>query len=272
MRIALGLEYDGSTFCGWQTQPSGCAVQDAVDAALSQIAAHPVQSQCAGRTDAGVHALGQVVHFDITARRPLTAWVRGVNTLLPPTVAVQWAREVSPDFHARNRATERAYTYLLLNRPERPGVQHARVGWHHRPLDIEPMRAAARHLLGTHDFSAFRAAECQALSPVKQLRQARIDRCGELVLFEFAADAFLHHMVRNIVGCLLKVGEGTRSPGWVAEVLRGCDRAHAAPTFPPDGLYLAAVRYDAVWGLPSSPARLPGDSFLGAGLASVVSS
>jgi tRNA pseudouridine38-40 synthase len=272
MRIALGVEYDGSTFCGWQTQPSGCAVQDAVDAALSQIAAHPVQSQCAGRTDAGVHALGQVIHFDSSARRPLTAWVRGVNTLLPPTVAIQWAREVSPDFHARNRATERVYTYLLLNRPERPGVQHARVGWHHRPLDVEPMRVAARHLLGTQDFSAFRAAECQALSPVKELRHAQIDRCGDLVLFEFAADAFLHHMVRNIVGCLLKVGEGTRPPGWVAEVLRGRDRAHAAPTFPPHGLYLAAVRYDAVWGLPSSPARLPADALLGAGLAAVVSS
>src|ERR1700693_5090814 len=137
MRIALGIEYDGSAFCGWQTQPSGCAVQNAVDTALSRIAAHRVQSQCAGRPDAGVHALGQVIHFDTRAPRPLIAWVRGVNTLLPPTVAVQWAREVSEDFHARNRATGRAYSYLLLNRPQRPGVHHARIGWHHRPLEIE---------------------------------------------------------------------------------------------------------------------------------------
>ncbi len=272
MRIALGLEYDGSTFCGWQTQPSGCAVQDVVDAALSQIAAHPVQSQCAGRTDAGVHALGQVIHFDSGARRPLTAWVRGVNTLLPRMVAIQWAREVSPDFHARNRATGRTYTYLLLNRAERPGAQHLRVGWHHRPLAVEPMREAARHLHGTHDFSAFRAAECQALSPVKELRHAGIERFGDLVLFEFAADAFLHHMVRNIVGCLLKVGDGTRPPGWLAEVLERRDRTHAAPTFPPHGLYLTAVRYDATWGLPSSPERLPAHALFSAGVACVVSS
>lgn len=272
MRIALGLEYDGSRFCGWQTQPSGCAVQDAVDAALSQIAAHRVQSQCAGRTDAGVHALGQVIHFDTGARRPLTAWVRGVNTLLPAMVAIQWAREVSAEFHARNRATGRAYAYLLLNRPERPGVQHLRVGWHHRPLELEPMRAAARYLLGTHDFSAFRAAECQARSPVKELRHARIDRFGDLVLFEFAADAFLHHMVRNIVGCLLQVGDGRRPPEWVAEVLHRRDRTYAAPTFPPYGLYLAAVRYDAIWGLPSAPERLPADALLSARHGCVVSS
>ena len=257
MRIALGIEYDGSDFCGWQTQPSGRAVQDAVDGALSQIAAHPVQSQCAGRTDAGVHALGQVIHFDTDAHRPPTAWVRGVNTHLPRTIAIQWACEVSEDFHARSRATERQYNYLLLNRPERPGLQHARVGWHHRPLDINPMREAAAHLLGSHDFSAFRAAECQALSPVKHLRRAGIERRGDLFVFEFAADAFLHHMVRNIVGCLIKVGDGTRTPQWLAQVLASRDRTLAAPTFPPHGLYLTAVRYDAVWGLPptSEPAR-----------------
>jgi tRNA pseudouridine38-40 synthase len=268
MRIALGLEYDGSAFCGWQTQPGGCSVQDAVDAALSEIAAHPVQSQCAGRTDAGVHALGQVIHFDTSAPRPLSAWVRGVNTLLPKPIAVQWAREVSDDFHARNRATARTYSYLLLNRPERPGVQHARIGWHHRPLDVDAMREAARWLLGRHDFSAFRAAECQAVSPVKELRRAQIHRFGELVLFEFTADAFLHHMVRNIVSCLVKIGEGTRPPQWLKEVLESRERERAAPTFPPHGLYLTAVEYDAAWGLPAPRARMPSDVLLSAGYAS----
>jgi len=270
MRVALGLEYEGSRFCGWQTQPSRCAVQDAVDAALSAIAAHPVQAQCAGRTDAGVHALGQVVHFDTSARRPLSAWVRGANALLPDSIAVQWAREVSGDFHARNRATGRIYNYLVLNRPERPGVHHARIGWYHRPLDLASMRAAARCLIGSHDFSAFRAAECQAASPVKELRRAEIQRFGGLVVFEFAADAFLHHMVRNLVGCLVKIGAGTRPPEWLTEVLESHDRARAAPTFPPDGLYLTAVEYDAVWGLPAPRGRLPFDVFLSAGLASIV--
>ncbi len=270
MRIALGLEYDGSAFCGWQTQPSRCAVQDAVDAALSNIAAEPVQSQCAGRTDAGVHALGQVAHFDTSARRPLSAWVRGANALLPESIAVQWAREVSNDFHARNRATGRIYNYLVLNRRERPGVHHARIGWYHRPLNLDLMRDAARWLIGSHDFSAFRAAECQAASPVKELRRAEIQRFGGLVVFEFAADAFLHHMVRNLVGCMVKIGEGTRPPEWLREVLESRDRARAAPTFPPDGLYLTAVEYDTAWGLPASRAALPSDVFLSAAQASIV--
>ena len=255
MRIALGLEYDGSGFCGWQTQPSGCAVQDALDAALSQIAAHPVQSQCAGRTDAGVHALGQVVHLDTSAQRPLSAWVRGVNTLLPRSIAVCWAQAVPDAFHARYSARGRAYVYLLRNRSQRPGLHHAYLGWHHRPLDVERMRTAARCLLGTHDFSAFRAAECQARSAVKELRRARIDRNGDLIVFDFAADAFLHHMVRNLVGCLALVGNGTRPPEWMRDVLEGRDRTRAAPTFPAQGLYLTGVKYDASWGL---PAPLPG--------------
>jgi tRNA pseudouridine38-40 synthase len=267
MRIALGIEYDGSAFCGWQTQPSGCAVQDAVDAALSGIAAHSVQSQCAGRTDAGVHALGQIVHFDTSADRPLSAWVRGVNTLLSKHIAVQWARAVSDEFHARNRATARSYAYVLLNRPERPGVQHARVGWHHRPLELDPMREAVEHLLGTHDFSAFRAAECQAASPVKELRRASIECFGRLVLFEFTADAFLHHMVRNIIGCLVKIGDGARAPQWLEQVLESRDRSRAAPTFAPDGLYLTAVEYDAAWGLPAPRTRTPAEMLLSAGFA-----
>lgn len=256
-RIALGIEYDGAGFCGWQTQPSGRAVQDSVDAALSAIADHPVISQCAGRTDAGVHALGQVIHFDTVARRPLSAWVRGVNGQLPDSVAVTWAREVAPDFHARNAARGRAYTYLLLNRPERPGLNQHRVGWHHRPLDLQTMRAAAAHLLGTHDFTSFRAAECQARSPVKEMRVADMSRQDDLIVFRFAADAFLHHMVRNLVGCLVMVGKGARAPAWMLDVLQARDRRVAAPTFSAAGLYLASVQYDPHWGLPVESGQFP---------------
>jgi tRNA pseudouridine38-40 synthase len=265
MRIALGVEYDGSPFCGWQTQPSGCAVQDALERALAQIADRRVEVQCAGRTDAGVHALGQVVHFDTDAPRPLTAWVRGVNVLLPRTVAVTWAREVDPAFHARYQARGRAYTYLLLNRPERPGLHYAYVGWHHHHLALEPMLEAAHHLLGVHDFSAFRAAECQARSPVKALRRLDIERNGDLLVFQFSADAFLHHMVRNIVGCLVKVGNGNRAPGWLGEVLESRDRDQAAPTFPANGLYLTGVEYDAAWALPAPRTRADGATLGGLG-------
>ena len=252
MRIALIIEYDGAAYCGWQTQPSGCGVQNALDTALSRIAGHPVQTQCAGRTDAGVHALGQVVHFDTLAARPLTAWVRGSNTLLPADVAVRAAYRVTEDFHARYRATGRRYTYLLLNRPQRPGLFRNHVGWHHRGLDAEAMRQAARDLIGTHDFSAFRAAECQALSPIKTMREIEIEQKGDLILFHFAADAFLHHMVRNIVGCLVKIGNGSRPGGWLEDVLHGRDRDRAAPTFAASGLYLTGVEYEAHWGVSGS--------------------
>ncbi len=260
MRIALGVEYDGSPFCGWQTQPSGCGVQDALEGALGQIADQRIETQCAGRTDAGVHALGQVVHFDTVARRPLTAWVRGVNALLPRTIAVTWARQVEDGFHARYQARGRAYCYLLLNRAERPGLHHSHLGWHHHHLDVEQMREAAAHLLGVHDFSAFRAAECQARSPVKDLRRLEILRKGDVLVLQFAADAFLHHMVRNIVGCLVKVGNGSRAPDWVRLVLEARDREQAAPTFAANGLYFTGVEYDAAWGLP--PAST-GDGLLG---------
>ncbi|MCC7547704.1 MAG: tRNA pseudouridine(38-40) synthase TruA [Burkholderiales bacterium] len=252
MRIALGIEYDGSRFCGWQTQPSGCAVQDCLDGVLSRIAAQPVLTQCAGRTDAGVHALGQVVHFDTDARRPLTAWVRGANTLLPRSCAVLWAREVEPAFHARFCARGRAYLYVLLNRRERPGLFAEHAGWHHHDLDIARMREAAASMLGTHDFSAFRAAECQARSPVKTLRGIDIEQRGAMFVFHLAADAFLHHMVRNIVGSLVRVGNGSRPASWMREILEGRDRTRAAPTFAAGGLYLAQVEYDAQWNLPAS--------------------
>jgi tRNA pseudouridine38-40 synthase len=257
MRFALGLEYDGTAFCGWQTQPSGCAVQDTLDRALSQIAAHSVVSQCAGRTDAGVHALGQVVHFDTPARRPSGAWVRGVNTLLPRSIAVQWVREVSADFHARFAARGRTYVYLLLNRRERPGLFANYLGWHHHPLDVGRMQEAACSLLGTRDFSAFRSAECQAHSPVKELRRAEVERQGDLISFRFCADAFLHHMVRNLVGCLVKVGNGSASLDWLAEVVESRDRTRAAPTFAGSGLYLTAVDYEPQWGFPPAGGDVP---------------
>jgi tRNA pseudouridine38-40 synthase len=247
MRIALGLEYDGGAFRGWQSQTSGGTVQDALEAALSRIAGERIRAVCAGRTDAGVHATDQVVHFDTAALRPLNAWTRGVNALLPPSMAARWACEVPEEFHARFSARARAYRYLLLNRPERPGIEHARVGWHHRRLDAEAMQDAARLLVGTNDFSAFRAAGCQAKTPVRTLFRADVGRDADHIVFDFEADAFLYHMVRNLVGALVHVGLGKRPPDWIAEVLDARDRRRAAPTFPAAGLYLVGVYYDPVW-------------------------
>ncbi|MDX9706836.1 MAG: tRNA pseudouridine(38-40) synthase TruA [Azospira sp.] len=254
MKIALCLEYDGRAFHGWQTQPGGNTVQDALEAALSAIAGAPVATVCAGRTDAGVHASCQIVHFECLAERPLSAWVRGVNALLPDAVAVRWAHPVADDFHARFSARGRRYRYLLLNRPQRPGLMHGRVGWFHQRLDLAAMQDAAARLVGEHDFSAFRAAQCQAKSPVKTLREARISVQGEYLVFDFAASAFLHHMVRNLVGSLVYVGKGKHPPAWVDELLACRDRKKAAPTFSPDGLYLSGVEYEAHWGLPELPA------------------
>lgn len=250
------LEYDGSAHCGWQRQPSGCSVQDALEAALSAIACHEVRVVAAGRTDAGVHALYQAAHFDTTARRPPEAWVRGVNALLPGCIAVRWASPVADDFHARYCAKGRRYLYLLSNHAVRPGLLHGRAGWFHRPLDVDRMRSAAQVLLGEHDFSAFRAAECQAASPVRTLTRLEIIREGDLIVFDLCANAFLQHMVRNIVGCLVYVGKGSYSRERVQALLAGRDRRLAAPTFAAAGLYLAGVDYDASWNLPS-PACLP---------------
>ena len=249
MRIALGLEYDGSGFCGWQSQAGGGAVQDTVEAALAVVADAQTRVVCAGRTDAGVHALEQVVHFDTEAVRPNSAWVRGVNAHLPASVAVRWAQPVPDEFHARFSARGRRYRYLLLNRAERPGLMVRRVGWFHRPLDENLMREAASLLLGEHDFSTFRAVECQAKSPVKTLRRVDLVRHGDMLVFDFEASAFLHHMVRNLVGTLIYVGKGAHPPAWVGEVLAGRDRSRAAPTFEACGLYFAGVDYDPVWQL-----------------------
>jgi tRNA pseudouridine38-40 synthase len=250
-RIALGLEYDGSRFLGWQTQPGGGTVQDALERAISEIAGRAVAVTAAGRTDRGVHARLQVVHFDTDASRPTSAWVRGVNALLPDAVAVLWSREVETAFHARYSARSRTYRYELLNRDVRPGLESGKLGWFHLPLDIERMREAAALLVGQHDFSAFRSAECQAATPVRTLHALDIEACGERIDFLLRANAFLHHMVRNIVGTLIYVGKGKFPPSWAREVLQSRDRARAAPTFGPEGLYLDAIEYDARWGLPT---------------------
>ena len=250
MRIALGVEYDGSGFSGWQSQAGGNTVQDALEAALGAVADGSVRTVCAGRTDAGVHATAQVVHFDTMVERPESAWVRGVNAHLPDTVAVRWACPVAEDFHARFSARARRYRYLLLNRPVRPAIGAGRLGWYHRPLDIAAMRAAAGCLLGEHDFSAFRAAECQAKSPIRTLESLDITAQGDLIAFDFSANAFLHHMVRNLVGALVYVGKGKHPPSWLGEVLAGRDRHRAAPTFAAAGLYFVGVDYEARWQLP----------------------
>ena len=252
MRIALGLEYEGSTFCGWQSQAGGGSVQDALESALSAIADISVRVVCAGRTDAGVHAIEQVVHFDAPVERPLTAWVRGVNAHLPPAIAVRWAQPMPDDFHARFSAQGRRYRYVLLNRAERPGLMARRVGWFHLPLDLSAMQSASAFLLGTHDFSAFRSVECQAKSPVKTLRKASITRQGDLVVFDFEADGFLHHMVRNLIGTLVYIGKGAHPPDWLGELLAAKNRALAAPTSAACGLYFAGVDYDARWQLKGS--------------------
>jgi tRNA pseudouridine38-40 synthase len=252
MRIALGLEYAGGDFTGWQSQPDGRGVQDVLERALGAIAGERIATSAAGRTDARVHATMQVVHFDTLAERPLTAWVRGVNSNLPQSVAVQWSQTVPDGFHARFDAMARHYTYALVVSPVRPALNAGRVGWYHRPLDVNAMADAARALVGTQDFSAFRAAECQAKSPVKTVSVASVRTHDGIVRFEFSANAFLHHMIRNIVGSLVYVGAGRQRPEWIAELISGRDRTRAAPTFGADGLYFTGADYDARWNLPST--------------------
>jgi tRNA pseudouridine38-40 synthase len=250
-RIALGLEYDGSRFLGWQTQAGGGAVQDVLEPALAAIAGAAVGVTAAGRTDRGVHARLQVVHFDTDAERPASAWVRGVNALLPDSVAVLWSRVVDADFHARYSARSRTYRYELLNRGVRPALFAAHAGWFHLPLDVAKMQEAAAYLVGEHDFSAFRSSECQAKTPIRTLRALDIVALGERIDFVLQANAFLHHMVRNIVGTLVYIGKGKHPPSWMKQVLDSRSRSEAAPTFGPQGLYLEKIQYDARWGLPS---------------------
>jgi tRNA pseudouridine38-40 synthase len=245
------LEYDGSAFCGWQTQPGGCGVQDHLQAALSQLANEPIEATAAGRTDTGVHASAQVVHFDTNAVRDANSWVRGTNSNLHAGARVQWASTVSSEFHARYSALSRTYRYLLVDAGVAPAILRDRVGWFHKSLDVEAMAKAATVLVGEHDFSSFRDAQCQAKSPVRDVREVHVERRGNVIVFTFRANAFLHHMIRNIVGSLVYVGAGKQEPKWIAELMEMRDRREAAPTFAPDGLYLAGVEYDRSFGLPA---------------------
>jgi tRNA pseudouridine38-40 synthase len=253
-RLALGVAYRGSAYQGWQSQPGGRTVQDRLEAALSTFADTPVATVCAGRTDAGVHALNQVVHVDAPVEREAFSWVRGTNRYLPADIALQWRVPVGEGFHARNSARGRRYAYLLLESPVRPALESGFAGWVFRSLDAQAMREAAAHLIGEHDFSSFRSSECQSPTPVKTLRSVGIARCGSYWRFDFDANAFLHHMVRNIMGCLVAVGQGLHSPGWMAAVLAARSRDAAAPTFAPDGLYFLGPYYDASHGIPERSA------------------
>ncbi|MEQ1518106.1 MAG: tRNA pseudouridine(38-40) synthase TruA [Usitatibacteraceae bacterium] len=263
MRVALGLEYRGTQYCGWQTQPSACAVQDHLERAIEKFLGHRVATVCAGRTDTRVHALAQVVHLDTDIEREPTAWVRGTNTSLPADIRVVWAKHTSADFHARFSASSRTYRYVLLNDPVESAMFCGLVGWFHAPLERVQMQEAADMLLGEHDFSAFRASECQAKSPVRTLLDASIERVAggtnsqQLLIFTFRANAFLHHMIRNIVGELVYVGAGRRSLQEFREVFDARDRTRAAPTFAADGLYFCDIEYDANFGLPQARRRHP---------------
>jgi tRNA pseudouridine38-40 synthase len=250
MRIALGIEYDGSRFSGWQRQAHAVGVQQVLEEALSKVADHPVEVVCAGRTDAGVHATAQVVHFDTGAMRSPRAWVLGTTCGLPPEVCVNWAQPVAEEFHARFSATGRRYRYVILNRPVRPALLHGRVCWEHWPLDEARMAEAAACLRGEHDFSSFRAQGCQAKHPHREIHALDVRREGEFIYLDVAANAFLHHMVRNIAGTLLAVGRGDRPVDWVAEVLAARDRTAGGVTAPAGGLYLVQVQYPERFGLP----------------------
>ncbi|MES2413240.1 MAG: tRNA pseudouridine(38-40) synthase TruA [Pseudomonadota bacterium] len=260
MRIALGVSYNGTGYEGWQSQLSGNTIQDKLEHALGNFSAQPVRTLCAGRTDAGVHALMQVVHFDTPLQRDIHAWVRGTNTFLPRDIAVQWAREVPDNFHCRGSAIARRYAYVVLESTVRPSVEAGRVGWVYHPLNASAMQQAAAYLEGEHDFSSFRAAQCQAKSPVKTINRINVSRRASQSpdtcywRFEFEANAFLHHMIRNIMGCFIAIGQGAQPPGWMPEVLAARNRNAAAPTFSPDGLYFLGPVYEDHHGIPDRTA------------------
>jgi tRNA pseudouridine38-40 synthase len=250
VRLALGVSYNGQAYQGWQSQLSRQTAQDQLELALGKFTGQRVSTLCAGRTDAGVHGLMQVVHFDTPLERETSSWVRGTNAFLPRDMAVEWAQVMPPEFHCRASALSRRYAYIVMESPVRPSLDAGRVGWSFRALDLLAMQAAALHLLGEHDFTSFRASACQALSPVKTLQRIDISQRGAYWRFEFEANAFLHHMIRNIMGCLIAVGYHKYPPEWVKDVLLARDRNAAAPTFSPNGLYFLGPRYAAHWGLP----------------------
>jgi tRNA pseudouridine38-40 synthase len=259
MRVALGIQYDGSRFRGWQAQQPGTrTVQTVLEQALAKVANHPVRLVCAGRTDAGVHGVGQVAHFDTTAVRSERAWVLGGNAHLPLDISLNWARETPDDFHARFSALTRRYRYLILNRLQRSALWRERAAWHYRPLDAERMHRAGQALVGEHDYSSFRAAECQARHPIRNIYELTIRRQGDGLVLDVEANAFLHHMVRNIAGVLITIGAGDRPVEWAREVLERRDRTQAGVTAPAEGLYLVAVRYPERFGLPAVTEVPPG--------------
>lgn len=255
-RIAIGVEYDGSAYSGWQRQQRAPSVQAALERSLARVADHEVRLTAAGRTDAGVHALMQVAHFDTTSSRPEQAWVLGGSAECAEDVSVLWARQVPDDFHARFSALSRTYLYRIVNRRVRPALDRGRACWIRRPLDADAMHAAAQSLAGEHDFSAFRAAACQSPTPVRHVAGVSVRRDADRVDIAITANAFLHHMVRNVAGTLIAVGVGDQPEGWVARLLSSRDRTQAGATAPPQGLYFAGVEYDAGWSLPSAPPAL----------------
>lgn len=250
MRIALGVEYDGSAFCGWQYQDHSPSVQAVVEKALLKVANGPVRVICAGRTDTGVHAIEQVIHFDSSVERPMRAWVHGANANLPKQVVILWATPVSDDFHARFSAVRRSYRYVICNRSVRPTFLAERTSWDHRPLDVGRMAAAGRYLIGEHDFSSYRAQGCQAKSPVRTIQRLDVSRSNELIFIDIEANAFLHHMVRNIAGVLMAIGAGERPVEWAQQVLEHRDRSLGGVTSLPSGLYLTNVQYPPQFELP----------------------
>lgn len=243
MRIALGIEYNGHDYYGWQAQRGLATIQGTLQEALAKVANEPIFLFCAGRTDAGVHATGQVVHFDTHAKRHIDAWIWGTNSHLPPSIVVKWAKQVDYSFHARFKAIARRYRYLIFNHPIRPGIFHKRATWHYYPLDITKMQQAGEYLIGEQDFSSFRSSQCNSKSPMRNVTEFTIRRQGNFIIIEIEANAFLHHMVRNIVGSLMKIGAGVKPSAWMADILKAKDRRVAAETAASDGLYLMQVRY-----------------------------
>lgn len=256
VRIALGIEYDGQGFYGFQAQPNLLTIQGSLQDAISKIANEPIYIHCAGRTDAGVHASGQVVHFDTKAKRHIDAWIWGVNAYLPKGIAVKWARHVDYHFHARFKALRRRYRYVIYNHPIRPALNHARLSWHYYPLNENLMREAAQCLLGEHDFSSFRAAECNSKTPMRNVTDFQIERRGDFVMFEIEANAFLQHMVRNIAGSLMKIGAGLQPVAWMQQVLEARDRRVAGATAPAEGLTLIRVIYPESYMFPVSDSQI----------------
>ena len=262
MKIAAGVEYDGSRYSGWQRQKHSASVQERVEAALSAVADHAVAVTCAGRTDAGVHALNQVIHFESDAVREPHSWVLGANTQLPADISLAWAKPVQADFHARYSATSRVYRYVILNRPARPGLGHGRVTWECRRLDAGRMSEAATSLVGEHDFTSYRASACQAKTPVRNVLNLNVKRENDYVIIVVEANAFLHHMVRNIAGVLMAIGMGKHDVGWELDVLNAKSRDCGGVTAAPDGLYLAGVNYPEKYGIPGQHTDRHGDFYI----------